>query len=220
MNYSDSTIIIPAKDEPETPAIVKKTFAVLPRSNVIVVYKGDKPRIPNRKRLSLISQKGDGYGSALLQGFNHARTGIIGMIDADGSYKPADLKRVIDLVREGYDMVLGNRLVDGNKMFMERYVWLGNSIASAAFDLLHGSRIRDTQCGLRAMRRSMLRSLKLAESGWLLPPELNAKAALNGFRITDTPIRYYPRVGSSKLSNKPIYGIKLFVMTIAFRFAK
>ncbi len=220
MNYADTTIIIPSKDEPAVSTLVKGVFRTLPSSKVIVIYKGKRPVMPKRSGLSVVQQKGSGYGSALREGFGMARTKIVGMIDADGSYSPMDLKKVIGLVRNGYDMVLGNRLVRENANAMPRYIRFGNYAASITFDILHNMRIGDTQCGLRAMRRRMLTSLKLGENGWLFPPELNAKAANNNFRITDTPISYSSREGSSKLENKALYGFRLFAKTIAFRFTK
>ncbi len=216
MDYSDTTIVIPAKDEPAVGKVANKILKALPGCKIIIVYMGATPKV--NRGIVLVKQKSKGYGAALKEGFAKARTGIVGMIDADGTYEPMDLRKVIALVRGGNDMAIGNRLTKANKRSMQTYIIIGNTLATLTYDILHLKRIGDTQSGLRAMRKKMLNSITLNENGWLLPPELNAKAANNGFKITDAPIKYYSRIGSSKLENKAMYGFQLFAMTVAFRF--
>lgn len=219
MDYADTTVVIPAKDEPALPRVVKSVKDALPGCRVIAVYLGRRPALGGVRGVALVKQKSSGYGAALKEGFAAASTMIVGMVDADGSYDPQDLRKVVALVRKGYDMAIGNRLTRENSRSMQGYIWLGNTLATLTYELVHMRRIGDSQSGLRAMRKNMLDSLTLKENGWLLPPELNAKATNHGFRITYTPIRYNPRVGASKLENKFMYGFRLFMMTIAFRFS-
>ena len=218
MEYSDTTVVIPAKDEPAVGETIDKVLAALPGCNVIVVYLGSPPKIKQQDGVSLLEQKSKGYGAALKEGFRAVNTPVVGMIDADGSYEPMDLQKVVALVRNGADMAVGNRLTKENGKSMDTYIKIGNTLASMTYRVLHGVGLHDTQCGLRAMKKSMLDKLQLNENGWLLPPELNAKVANRRFKIVDTPITYYARVGTSKLEGKFSYGFKLLAKTIEFRF--
>ena len=217
MDYSDTTVVIPAKDEKAVAPTVKKVLKALPKCKVIVVYIGDVSRIANRNVLFL-KQKGKGYGGAIREGYAAARTEIVADIDADGTYEPMDLRKVVSMVREGADLAIGNRLTSSNRKSMDSYIIIGNTLATMTFNIMHMKWIGDSQSGLWAMKRDMLKDLHFEENGWLFRPELNAEVANKGYKIVDTPIRYYARVGSSKLENKFMYGFNLFAKTVAFRF--
>ncbi len=218
MDYSDTTIVIPSKNEPAIEKVTKEILKELPSCKVIIVYMGSKPKISSN-RVALILQKGKGYGNAILQGFSASKSSITGMMDADGTYDPKDLKKVVSLVREGADLAIGSRLASRRKDSMPFYIILGNTILTLAYRVLYFKNIGDSQSGLRAMSGKFLDSVKLNEKGMSLPTEMNGKAARYGFRIAHVPINYYVRVGDAKFSNKPMYGFKLLMNTIKYRFA-
>lgn len=217
MDYSDTTIVIPAKDEPALGDIVRRINENLPSCRIVIVYLGRRPTMRARN-VTIIKQEGRGYGSALRQGFAVARTPVVGMLDADGTYDPKDLKKVVRLVRDGTDLAVGSRLYDISKEAMPFSILLGNWLLTLTYAILYFRNIGDTQSGLRAMSGRMLRSIRFREDGMSLPTEMNGKAARRGFRIAFTPINYYPRHGRPKFNNKFPYGFKLFSKTVAFRF--
>src|SRR5207237_10324322 len=93
-----------------------------------------------------------GYGSALMAGILAGRGRFIAMGDADGSYDFAGLMPFVVKLREGYDLVMGNRfrggIEPGAMPPLHRY--LGNPVLSAIGRLLFRSPCRDFHCGLRA----------------------------------------------------------------------
>jgi cellulose synthase/poly-beta-1,6-N-acetylglucosamine synthase-like glycosyltransferase len=218
MDYSDTTIVIPTNDEPAVAGIARKIAGSLPSCRIIVVYLGKKPaiRAPN---VTILRQRGRGYGSAIRQGFAAAKTPVVGMLDADGTYDPKDLRKVVQLVRDGADLAVGSRLSSINSKSMPFRIWLGNALLTLAYAVLYFRNIGDSQSGLRAMSGRMLRSVKFVEDGMSLPTEMNGKAARRGFRIAVAPISYYPRIGEPRFSNKLTYGFKLLSKTIEFRFS-
>jgi len=75
----------------------------------------------------------------------------------------------------------------------------GNRLAAFLINLLFGQRITDLG-PFRAARADVLRQLALEEAtyGWAV--EMILKGALQGFRVVEVPVSYYPRIGESKIS--------------------
>ena len=97
-----------------------------------------------------------GYGAALRRGFKEARGQMLVMGDCDGTYPFADLQPFIAPIQSGeYDMVIGNRLtkrLDPRAMpWAHRHI--GTPMISLIIRMFTGLRIRDSQCGLRALNR-------------------------------------------------------------------
>ncbi len=92
-----------------------------------------------------------GYGSALQGGFAAARGEYIFMADADGSYDFGEIPRFIAKLREGYDLVMGNRFAGeikpGAMPWHHRYI--GNPVLSGIGRVLFRPNCRDFHCGLR-----------------------------------------------------------------------
>jgi hypothetical protein len=66
--------------------------------------------------------------------------------------------------------------------------------------LFSGARIRDSQCGLRAIRREAYDRLELKAKGMEFASEMILKAARRGLHVAEVPIPYDLRIGDSKLS--------------------
>jgi hypothetical protein len=122
------------------------------------------------------------------------------MADADGTY---DLPALADLVaplRSGHDFVLGNRLIDPEPGAMP---WLHRRVGTPAISWVlrrvHGTRIRDSQSGFRAVTRSALDRMDLRSGGMELASEMIVKAATNRLRVAEVPTGYRRRGGLSKL---------------------
>ena len=86
-----------------------------------------------------------GYGGAYLHGIAEARAPIIVMADSHDTYDLGEVPRLVDKVREGYDMVLASRLrgtiLPGAMPWLHRYV--GNPVLTGLLNLLFGLRVSD-----------------------------------------------------------------------------
>jgi glycosyltransferase involved in cell wall biosynthesis len=135
-----------------------------------------------------------GYGSALLGGIEAARGEFILMGDADESYDFSHLSIFLKKLREGHDLVMGNRflggIAPGAMPFLHRY--LGNPVLSAIGKLFFGCPSNDFHCGLRAFRRDAVRKLKLHTLGMEFASEMVVKATLFGFRVAEVPTTLKP----------------------------
>jgi dolichol-phosphate hexosyltransferase len=217
MDYSDATVIIPIKDEPAAEQVAREAIARLQGCKVIVVYKGLAGFKFRHKSLRLIKQTGSGKGNAVIQAAKYVNTGIICLIDGDGTYEVRDLRKVIAMVRDGADMALGNRMHNISEKTMPGYIQFGNNVLTATGNILYGIKIHDSQTGLRAIRTEVFRALRLRESYFGIESEMNIKCRKNHYRIAEIPTKYHVRVGVSK-QFKLVDGLKLFLLNFKLLF--
>lgn len=134
-----------------------------------------------------------GYGSALQAGISAARGRIVVMADCDESYDWGDIGRFVDKIREGFDIVMGNRFsggIDPGAMPpLHRY--LGNPVLSVISRIVFRTRIGDFHCGMRAFTRGAYERMKVRTTGMEFATEMIAGAAHAGLRITEIPIRLH-----------------------------
>jgi glycosyltransferase involved in cell wall biosynthesis len=143
-----------------------------------------------------------GYGSAYIAGFAAARGSYIVMADADLTYDFNEIPRFLRELREGADMVIGDRMQNihpGAMPWHHRYI--GNPLLSGLLNLLFHTGVSDAHCGMRAFRRDRLELLALRTTGMEFASEMVVRAAKERLDIREIPIEYHPRGGESKLSS-------------------
>jgi glycosyltransferase involved in cell wall biosynthesis len=135
-----------------------------------------------------------GYGSALLTGIASARGEYVVMGDADGSYDFMAIDAFLAKLREGHDLVMGNRFKGGVAAhampFLHR--WLGNPVLSFLGRLFFSSEVGDFHSGLRGFRRSPILALDLRTTGMEFASEMVVKASVQGLRIAEVPVTLGP----------------------------
>jgi glycosyltransferase involved in cell wall biosynthesis len=143
-----------------------------------------------------------GYGSAYLGGFEHARGEYVVMLDADLTYPFERIPAFVASLREGADLVMGDRMDNiqpGAMSWLHRYV--GNPLLSGMLNLFFHTGVRDAHCGMRALRRDVLPRLDLRTIGMEFASEMVIRASKEQLDIREFPIEYHPRGGESKLSS-------------------
>ncbi len=218
MRYSDTTVVLPVKDEPAAGSVAQEILEKLPGARLIVIYKGSNgslSKLLGRSNVLMLKQRGNGKGAAVREALLHVNTSIFCLIDGDATYRVTDLRRVIALVRAGADMALGNRFGAISDDAMPAYVQLGNSVLTGTLNLLYGAKLHDSQSGLRAARLRAISKLHLAETGFGIESEMDAKASRAGLVVRETPIGYGTRVGNSK-QMKLLDGVKLLLLSFKF----
>jgi hypothetical protein len=204
------SIVMPCLNEEETVGVcVAKAQRWLAAcgmpGEVVVVDNGSTDRsveVAESEGARVIHERRRGYGQAYLRGFAEARGEFIVMGDSDDTYDFSDLDRLIEPLRHGADMVLGNRFAGGISKgampWSHRYI--GSPIINFVIRLFFGTRIGDSQSGLRAFRRTVTDTLGLRSSGMELASEMIVSAARAGLSITEVPAAYNVRRGESKLN--------------------
>jgi hypothetical protein len=204
------SIVMPCLDEEETVgACVTKAVGWLERrgipGEVLVVDNGSTDRsveIAEAAGARVIHERRRGYGQAYLRGFAEARSEYIVMGDSDDTYDFSDLDALVAPLDRGADMVLGNRFAGGiaNGAMPWAHRYIGSPIINMVIRLFFGTRIGDSQSGLRAFRRGVTERLGLKSSGMELASEMIVSAARAGMTIAEVPAPYAIRRGESKLN--------------------
>lgn len=191
------SIVIPCLNEAETIAIcINKAFDFLDRNNidgeVIIADNGSTDgslEIAQKTRARIVAIEKKGYGSALRGGINASTGKYIIMGDADDTYDFSALMPFLEKMRQGFEMVVGNRFLggieDGAMPFLHKY--LGNPVLTAIGRLFYKSSCRDFHCGLRGFSREAVLSLEASCPGMEFASELIVKAHLKGLKITEVP---------------------------------
>ncbi|MCR9136750.1 MAG: glycosyltransferase family 2 protein [Alphaproteobacteria bacterium] len=130
-----------------------------------------------------------GYGAALIAGIAAARGRYVIMGDADDSYDFTALLPFLISLRQGADLVIGNRfkggIAPGAMPPLHRY--LGNPVLSFLGRLFFKIKIGDFHCGLRGINRDRFKTLTLRTTGMEFASEMIVVAALSGFHISEVP---------------------------------
>ena len=130
-----------------------------------------------------------GYGSALIAGCDAANGKYVIMGDSDDSYDFLNLMPFVEQLRDGYDLVMGNRFKGGIEKgampLLHKY--LGNPVLSFIGRLLYHSDIGDFHCGLRGYNKESIQKLNLHTTGMEYASEMVVKATLHKLKICEVP---------------------------------
>jgi glycosyltransferase involved in cell wall biosynthesis len=142
----------------------------------------------------LVQVTARGYGNALMGGITAARGKYVIMGDADDSYDFIAIGPFVAKLREGYDLVMGNRFRGGIKPgampLLHRY--FGNPVLSAMGQLFFASPCGDFHCGLRGFSKDAIVKMELQTTGMEFASEMVVKATLFKMRITEVPTTLSP----------------------------
>jgi glycosyltransferase involved in cell wall biosynthesis len=135
-----------------------------------------------------------GYGAALRAGIAAARGAFIIMGDADDSYDFTDVPRFVEKLREGNEIVMGNRFRGGIKpgAMPPLHKYLGNPGLTALLNLFFHVGIGDSYCGMRGFTRALYDHLDVRSSGMEFALEMIIKAGQIGAKISEIPIVLWP----------------------------
>jgi len=135
-----------------------------------------------------------GYGSALIGGIDAAQGRFVVMGDADDSYDFEAIGLLIDKLREGYDLVVGNRFMGGIEpgAMPWSHRWVGNPVLTFISRVFFHAPVGDTHCGLRAFKKDAYEKMRLRATGMEFASEMVIKASLKGMRITEVAVKLRP----------------------------
>jgi glycosyltransferase involved in cell wall biosynthesis len=195
------SVVIPCLNEEDTLAsCIEKAQRALREHNIVgeilVADNGstDLSRtIAERHGTRVIMVKEPGYGSALMGGIVAATGRFVIIGDADDSYDFLEIPKIVEKLREGFDLVQGCRLPAGGGSvrpgampFLHR--WVGNPFFSFLARQWFHAPINDVYCGLRGFTKAMYQRLDQRCTGMEFATEMIIKASLRGEKIAEVPI--------------------------------
>lgn len=140
-------------------------------------------------RVVEVSKKG--YGNALIAGIGESKGKYIIMGDCDGSYDFSQCGLILEKLREGYGLVVGNRyqggIEKGAMPFSHRY--FGVPLLSLMGRWRYQVEIGDFHCGIRGFDREKALGLKLTCGGMEFATEIIGRFAESGEKICQVPVR-------------------------------
>jgi hypothetical protein len=196
------TILIPCLNEAQTlPSCVAKAKAFIERTSIVAeVLVSDNGSTDGSQELArslgarVVDARERGYGAALITGIQAASGRFVIMGDGDDSYDFSQLEGFVDKLRQGADLVMGNRfkggIAPGAMPPLHRY--LGNPILSWLGRSFFRVNVGDFHCGLRGFSRDAMLRLGLVSPGMEFATEMVAKAALAGYSIREVPTTLSP----------------------------
>lgn len=163
-------------------------------------------------RFSLVRlNRNFGQTAAMAAGIDHARGEIVITMDADLQNDPADIPKLLQVYRQGFDLVSGWRR-HRQDAFLSRT--LPSKLANGLISWATGVHLHDYGCTLKAYRRDLVQRLNLYGEMHRFLPALLAHV---GARITEVEVQHHPRhAGRSKYGIGRTGKVLLDLMTVKF----
>ncbi|MBK6725585.1 MAG: glycosyltransferase family 2 protein [Acidobacteria bacterium] len=163
-------------------------------------------------RVRVISlRRNYGQTAAMSAGIDAAKGDILIPMDADLQNDPADIKRLLDKLDEGYDVVSGWRKNRQDKLISRK---IPSQIANRIISWIGGVPLHDYGCSLKAYRRDVIQDVKLyGEMHRFIP----IYASWAGARVAEIPVDHHARtMGKSKYGISRTIKVVFDLMTIKF----
>lgn len=218
-------LLIPAQDEEESIAKVLKDIPKNFLDYVVVVNNASTDKTAEvAKNLGaiVVNENRKGYGYACLAGIEYIKKNnppdILIFMDGDYSDYPEDMIALSSKIEEGYDMVLGSRILDDlGKKGLSTTNQFGNKLAAFFLKLLFRANFTDLG-PFRAIRFDKLIDLNMVDTnyGWTI--EMQIKGIRNKLKMTEIAVRYRHRfAGESKVTGS-LKGSILAFLKITYMF--
>jgi len=200
------SIIIPAKNEsPSLKGLLQTVKREMPNAEIIVVNDGstdDTEQVCSDAGIRVLNHPYSmGNGAAIKTGARAASGDVFVFMDADGQHQPEDIKSLLSMLEDGYEMVVGERTRDSQASFWRS---LANGFYNKFSSWVTGQRIGDLTSGFRAVK-----AVKFKEFLYLLP---------NGFSYPTTstmaffragyPVGYHPIIAVQRIGKSHINPVK------------
>lgn len=190
-------VVLPCLDEA---AALPGVLGAMPHGyRAIVVDNGSRDgsaELAARHGARVVHEPRRGYGAAVHAGLSAADGELVGVLDADGSFDPAELPALVAPVAAGSaDLAVGRRIP------VSAGVWPWHARAGtalvAALLRQRGVPLRDLS-PIRVARRESLLALGVTDRAFGYPLELLIRAAAAGWRIVEVDVRYAARAAGTR----------------------
>ncbi len=206
------SVIMPAHNEEvaiagTVRAVVEAVSAWTQDFEVIVVNDGSKDQTRAiveelaacDPRIRLINHEvNQGYGAALVSGFEAITKDLAFFMDSDGQFDIHDLERFFPLI-EKYDAVLGYRVHRQDTWVRKLNAWGWKLLVSLVFKL----DVRDVDCAFKLYRASFFREHRLETRGAMINTEILYKFKRAGYTYTQIGVHHLPRRGGRATGARP-----------------
>lgn len=225
MGSSKDCAIIPAYNEGRT---ISEVVSIVKKAGILPLVVDDNSSDDTSKlakdagAIVLRQFVNLGKGEAIKKGIEYAFEKLPEMenfvfIDADMQYDPRDSSDVLKPLKDGdADLVMGYRdwsSVPFRHMF-------GNMMWRLPFNILFGTRFKDTNCGLMAMNKTAAKNLKKAlHGGYIIENAILAEAVRQKMRVLQVPVKVkYNHRSEVGRGVRMVGGIFLFIVSEGLKY--
>ena len=211
------TLIIPAKAEADSIPKVLEEIKEYDCSVIVVMESSDIETINAAKNynIKIVYQTSKGYGDALIEGINNAKTDYLCIFNADGSFDPKYLKHMLDTCENNFDFVFASRyLSKGGSDDDTILTKLGNFIFTKIGNIFFSIKISDILYTFLLGKTESFKKLNLKSKDFSLCVEMPIKAQRLGMNFIDIPSYERKRIAGIKKVNEFKDGFKILIYMI------
>lgn len=221
MSKEKVTVIIPTLNEIDCIKYVLEELSQLNIGEILVVDGNSTdgtPELVEKLGFKVIMQEGKGYGNAMKTGLKHADGDIIIPMDADGSYNPKDVSRLVKCIENGSDVVFGSRYLPESGSHDDTIIrYVGNMFFTFLLNKIHGVKISDSLFLYVAAKKEVFESLDLQSSGFEYCIEFPIKVQRAGFTYKEIPSFERERIAGESKVNAFLDGLRILWYLLTFK---
>ncbi|MBI4373451.1 MAG: glycosyltransferase family 2 protein [Deltaproteobacteria bacterium] len=213
-----TSLIIPTLNEANC---IARVLGEIPKNCVdeILVVDGHSTdgtaEIVQKLGYRVIQQDDKGFGDAFASGARQSTGDVLILMDGDGSHNPADIPRLLDKYKEGYDYVMASRyLPDSHSEDDTTVRSFGNWFFTKLVNLIHGLNVSDSLYLFTAIDHNLYKQLNVQSKGFEYCMELIIKAHKMGARFAEVPSIERKRFSDTPKTNALIHGWRILLETL------
>lgn len=196
-------VLIPCRDEARTIGkVVADWRRSLPRATIYVYDNGSTDGTPDVAREAGAVVRFEprvGKGNVVRRMFREVDAEVYVLVDGDDTYPAEAGPRMVDAVRGGADMVVGDRLSttygeENGRLFHG----FGNGLVRFSISLIFGCRVADAMTGLRAFSRAFVKTFPILSGGFQVETEMTIHAVDKRLSVVSIPVDYRDRPSGSE----------------------
>lgn len=155
----------------------------------------------------IFTQQSKGLSAGCMEALKIATGDIIIEFSPDGNSVPEYIPPLVEKMKEGYDMVIVSRYLDGAKNYDDDIVTaFGNKMFTLLINLLFRANYTDTLCMFRAYKKEIIDSFELCPNGPVLEPLLSVICAKKKLRVAEIPGDEPARIGGKRKMSPLVNG--------------
>ena len=211
------TLIIPAKDEAESLPEVFKELKDFRCNIIIILEETDKVTIESIKNFEckIVFQSGNGYGNALIDGINNVETEYLCIFNADGSFNPKELYKMLKICENDKDFVFASRYMKGGGSDDDTTLTkIGNFMFSLIGNIFFSLKLSDILYTYLLGKTEAFKKLNLKSNDFCLCVEMPIKAKKLNMTMKDIPSFERSRIAGKKKVNEFRDGFKILIFMI------
>ena len=199
------SIIIPVYNEINSlPVILKKIFDDTPKikKKIIIVddFSNDGTRewLMSKKKKNniniILKKKNEGKGSAVMEGIKYTKLNDIILIqDGDLEYFPKDINKLFEKIKNGDDIVFGNRFHKISHYHYKTFA-LANFFISKFISILYSFKISDAAVCYKMFKKNVIEQTSINSKDFMFDFEFVSKVLKkNIWKISEVDISYKGR---------------------------